>query len=231
VTIQSVDRAAQLLVRLAAGSQNLTELSAGIGIGMPGTLKILRTLTEHGLVTRSDAKSYSLGVTCCALARGYLQQQPLAALAPPVMEGLAHRLDGRTVLAVLREGVQVNLLQVDPHGTAPDAAVPLRVGTAWPQATGRVLLAFASPVTRAEHFARYPLPPGTPADKLLAGIRQAGYAVVRSSENLHFLAAPVRALSGEVVAALGANAPDALPAAVASVLEAAAALSARLGWE
>lgn len=238
MAVQSVERAMFLLQSLTSGTKTLTELSAVIGIGVSGTLKLLRTLLEQELVVRCNDGTYALGVTCCTLARGYLQQHPLIERARPAMETLAHHLDGRVVLAALCEGVQVNLLQIDPHNSSPDSSFPLRVGGAWSQATGRVLLAFASPQTRAAHFSRFPplgaqrLPVATSTcDALLAEVCATGTAIIYASENVSYLASPVYNLAGEVIAALGAHATGAdIPAATTAVSKTATAISHELGY-
>ena len=210
-----------------------------IGIGAPGALKLLRTLMDHELVQKGADGRYSLGVGCCELARAYLREHDLCAVARDVMHELSVRTGSRVVLAVLEGAQQVDLLTLDVRlGVAVDE-VPLRVGAAWPQATGRVLLAFAPDRGVDSHLETYPLRRGVRGvrsrkqfKELLQKIRDEDVAVVRSAEDgLHFVAAPIRNLSAQVIAALGAHATGdrSLQTQVKWVKQAADDISQRIG--
>ena len=239
--IQSVDRALSILGHLVQGPKNLSELSSLIGIGPSGTLKLLRTLLEYELVEKRDNGTYSPGIGGCALARSYLQKHDIYTVAREEMYRLSNQTGSRTVLATLDGLDQVNLLCVDIHLGIPSDEVPLKVGSAWPQATGRVLLAFAPDEIREAHLEKYPLRAGARGVEsseqfleLLAKIRTSGWAVVRLEENglHHFVAAAIRNYLGHVTASLGAHATAEYPieTQVEWVSRAAERISQRLGY-
>lgn len=188
-SVQSVDRAMMLVTELLSGPQPLKSLSIHLGIGAPGTLKLLRTLLAHGLVEKLPNGMYMPGIRCCELARGYLRQHPLIDIARPIMKELSLKLNGRTVLAVLRNLDQINLLLLDAQTPAPEDELPFRVGAAWPQATGQVLLAFSPEGVLEQHLQQYPFHPLGPeiphVDILLqklAEIRHTGVALVNPAD-------------------------------------------------
>ncbi len=237
--IQSVGRALSILGHLVRGPKNLSELSSLIGIGAAGTLKLLRTLLEYELVEKHDNGTYSPGVGCCALARSYSEKHGICSVAREEMYRLSNQTGSRTVLATLDGLDQVNLLCVDFHLGIPADEIPLKVGPAWPQATGRVLLAFAPAEVLEGHLDKYPLRPGVRGvespeqfSKLLTEIRAGGLAVVRLEESgLHFIAAAIRNMLGDVTAALGAHTTAEHPPEnqIELVLRAAERISQRLG--
>ncbi|MCK4625122.1 MAG: helix-turn-helix domain-containing protein [Phycisphaerae bacterium] len=238
--IQSVGRALSILDHLVQGPKNLSELSALIGIGAAGTLKLLRTLMEHELVEKHDNGTYWPGVGCCAPARSYLQKHDICSVAREEMYRLSNRTGSRTVLATLDGLDQVNLLCVDLHMSIPADEIPLKVGPAWPQATGRVLLAFAPAEVLQGHLDKYPLRPGVRGVKspdqfseLLAEIRASGRAVVKLEEDglHHFVAAAIRNYMGSVTAALGAHvtAEHPLETQIELISRTAERISQRLG--
>ncbi|OGV56128.1 MAG: hypothetical protein A2X49_14570 [Lentisphaerae bacterium GWF2_52_8] len=208
--IQSVARALKLLRFLEDGPKKLSEISAKIEIHPPGALKILRTLIEEELVSKADDNTYSLGLGCCSLVRGYLSKRPFAQAAYPIMAELCETTGQASILAVLDGLDQVNLMRISPAGGLPNELVPVKVGTAWPQATGLVLLANKAAEFLDRHLAKHPLSslsqgPKTRAqlDKILQKVREDDYATVRVDESLKFLAMPIRNMHGFVAAALG----------------------------
>jgi len=195
---------------------------------------------EHELVEKHDNGTYSPGIGCCALARSYLEKHDICSVAREEMYRLSNRTGSRTVLATLDGLDQVNLLCVDLHLGIPADEIPLKVGPAWPQATGRVLLAFAPGEVLEDHLDKYPLRPGVRGvespeqfSELLAEIQASGRAIVRLEESgLHFIAAPIRNLLGDVIAALGAHATAEHPleTQVEWVTRTAEKISQRLGY-
>ena len=211
--IQSVDRALRVMDLLLDSPRTIAELSEVIGIGHSGMQKILYTLQSHDLVTRQGGV-FVLSVGCARYACGYLARQPLQGPdCVEILSSLSQKTGGRVVLASLEAGEQVNLLQVDVGLGARADILPMKVGPAWPQATGQVLLAHAAEETVSAHLQEYPAEKdrldlaGTASlDERLSTIRAEGYAVVSTAGGeARYAAAGVRNVTGRVIAALGAQ--------------------------
>ena len=213
VTIQSVGRAFEVLNRLAEGTANLVTVSQVLGVSAPGTLKILKTLEQLGMVRQLEDKRYELAAGCGKYARAYCTQNPLRDVARPIMEGLSLEAGDRTVLAALEGHHQVTMLLVDARQgwRHPELEIPSGPHPSLQLATGRVLLAYAPLECARAQFESYPsdyLPPELRTFKqvevLLKQVRSDDYALVPTAqEHMKFLAVPVRDGAGRVVAALG----------------------------
>ena len=240
-TVQSVDRAMKLVMLLASGPMRLSDLSKGIGIGLPGTLKLLRAMQEYDLVTQQDDGRYFLGVGCCNLARSYLQRNDIVNVAREEMCRLSQRIGNRVILACLKGLDQVNLLCVDIPMGIPIDEMPLKVGPAWRQATGQVLLAFSDTVRVKNHLKKHPLQAGVCGirsegqfERLLTDIRRKGWADLKADESaLHYVAAPIRNISGDVIAAVGAHLGGVVleEENIRTVIKAAETVSRLLGYK
>ena len=238
-TVDSVERAVQVLRSLEEAPRTLSELSRCVGIGLSGTLKLLRTLMEPMLIQRNEQGLYTLGPGCCILTRGYLRQNPISQIALPVIKELLGRMGTRVVLAVLDGIHQVDLRKMDANVSSPEDESPLFVGIAWPLATGRLLLAHAPEKVLQDHLKRYPLSKGIPGansikefQAQLHRIRESELAHVRYDENTEAIAVPIRDFQGNVTATLGArvSADHPLEKQVAWLRAAAETISRRLGW-
>jgi len=208
--VQSAARALMILRILEKGPLKLSEISARIEIHSPGALKLLRTLIDEDLVSKSDDGSYSLGLGCCRLARAYLENKPFAQAARPILAELCASTGQPAVLAVLDGLDQVNLMKINPAGGHPSEAVPVRVGPAWPQATGLVLLSGQTPGFVDRHLERHPLknaPRGartrSELNAILEKARGEGRVTVNVDESLKFLAMPACDIHGATAAAVG----------------------------
>lgn len=240
-SVQSVERALRALDILGEAPASLSSLGERLGITAPGATKILRTLEDLGLVQRGTNRTYRLAAGVCGYARAYLRQVGLAGIARPALLDLSQVTGNPTILAVLEGVDQVNVMRVDAAhgGLHPESELPERVGPALPQATGRVLLAHAPAGILGAHLDAYPLARyGGGLDGMgalqgeLAAIRTRGYAVVSPPcRDVQFVAAPVQAPSGGVIAAVGAHVRPSQDAAVAVALvrRTASAISTELG--
>jgi IclR family acetate operon transcriptional repressor len=212
-TIQSVERAFEVLDHLAQGPANLATISQAVGVSAPGTLKMMKTLELLGMIRQLADKRYELAVGCGRYASAYCQQNPLRELARPVMEALSLETGDRIVLAVLQGERQVTLLAVDPRlgWRHPELEIPSGPHLSLQLATGRVLLAHAPGGCARQQYEAYPHPPAGLASfdevgALLEDVRQADYAVVPTAQfHMQFLGVPVRDRAGHVVAALGVH--------------------------
>jgi IclR family pca regulon transcriptional regulator len=228
--------------------RSLIELSRQVGLGMPTTLRLIRTLEEAGYVRQdADTKRYRLSWKMLQLQDVTASVVDYADLARPHLEDLAARLGETTGMAVLegndvRHAIRVSSSRIISANVRPGSLYP-------PHATamGKVLLAQLEPALVRELVARRPLERFTPTtvtdvELLLDQLREVarrGFAVSDAEwePGLRSLAAPVRTRDGRVVAAVcvivvraevtgRAMERDLLPA----LLESARAISAELGY-
>ncbi|WP_133150776.1 IclR family transcriptional regulator [Frankia canadensis] len=146
-TVQSVLRASSLLDCFADGRRDstLTELAAATGLTTSTAYRLLRTLTQAGLLWREPhSERYLPGPALLRLARSVLDTGDVAS-SREVVESLAVRT-GLPVSVAVRVGDGVEtILGADGDGVAlPDPRtlprLPLHA-----TALGKVLLAYAAP--------------------------------------------------------------------------------------
>jgi IclR family transcriptional regulator, KDG regulon repressor len=247
--IQNVSQALVLLEQFKGGDAELgvTELSKRLALQKNNVFRLLATLEARNFIEQnSSTGGYRLGLKNLELGQATARQTGLQALARPVLESLAARLNETVYLAVLKDTCVVLLDELE--STRPVRAVSRR--GAWLPlhctAAGKVLL---SALSETEQFLRLPANlerytgrTVTEAEELrlqLQQVAERGYAV--ESEEFEgcvcSLSAPIRNGNNTVVAALAISGPvmrfgaerladELLPA----LRQAAAEISARLGY-
>jgi DNA-binding IclR family transcriptional regulator len=222
VVIQSLARGLGLLELVGArgGAGALTDLCRAANLNRSTAHHLLQTLAAHGFVVQDEAtRAYRVGPKVYRLAAAAWSEAELARLALPFLRELV-RATGETANLAVRRGREALLLEtVDGEGTL---RVVDRVGAARPIhacAVGKVLLAFApederNPVVDALELEH--LTPRTVTDRgrlrrELGRIRAAGYALddEEMARGVRCIAAPVYALPGQAVAAVGIAGPAA----------------------
>lgn len=160
---QTLDRGIRVLEALAEAERPLSiaQLAAVLVVHRSIAYRILRTLEDHGLVTRNPHGLLELGVGLATLARGV--SRPLQSAALPELAAVANEV-GMTCFLVVPDGEDcVTLTSVEPRHSV--VSVAQRPGTRHPinrGAPGIALLAGQPP--------RQDEPPQA------ARTRQAGYA-------------------------------------------------------
>jgi DNA-binding IclR family transcriptional regulator len=247
--IRVLDRAIGLLSLLSEGQpKNLTELSAGLGIGSSSTYRLLATLASHGYVEHDrGARGYRLGLACLELSRAYLESSDVRQVALPVLERLRDATSETVHLGILdqMEVVYIEKLQ----GLHAIGLMSSRVGgrsPAYCTGLGKVLLAHLDPALVRSHFRKNGLKrftDNTITDLSslmdhLATVREQGYAIDNTEHEteVRCVAAPVFDLHGEVVAAISVSGPDARldpfgqqRPLIEATVQSAQAISRRLG--
>lgn len=245
--VRSVDRALQVLEILARdGEASLGALSREIGVHKSTVSRLVEVLARHDLVAVPDAAGgYRLGVGCLRLASATAGGLDVSTVAQSVCDGLAAELDETCNVAILSDGMAVNVCQAEGSTT---------IGTRnWigqstsPHATsnGKVLLAHLSNGElrdvlvgrRLVRFTEHTITTRAELREELSTIRDHGYAYAREEyeQGLQAVAAPIRDHTDRVIAALSAAGPvyrlsDAeFPRVRDAVIRAAAEVSRRLG--
>lgn len=131
---QTLSRGIRILEVLADARASLTidELASRLGVHRSIAYRLLRTLEDHGLVTRAAAGAVSLGARMAALAAGVAHD--LQAEALPELTSIANELGMTCFLGVLDGEECITLASVEPrHAVAsvaqrPGARHPVTVG-------------------------------------------------------------------------------------------------------
>jgi IclR family transcriptional regulator, pca regulon regulatory protein len=195
------------------GPHSLIELSRRVGLGMPTSLRLIRTLEEAGYVRQDPGtKRYRLSWKMLQLQDVTQSILDYADVARPYLEDLASTLGESTGMAVLdgtdvRYAIRVSSTRIVSANIPPGSLFP-------PHATamGKVLLAALEPAVVRElavqrPFERFTGTTVTLVDELLEHLRDVadqGYAVSNEEwePGLRSLAAPVHTRDGRVAAAV-----------------------------
>jgi IclR family pca regulon transcriptional regulator len=195
------------------GPHSLIELSRRVGLGMPTTLRLIRTLEEAGYVRQDpETKRYRLSWKMLQLQDVTTSILDYADVARPHLEDLAAALGESTGMAVLdgtdvRHAIRVSSTRIISANIPRGALFP-------PHATamGKVLLAPLEPsivrdLAMQRPFERFTPTTITSVDQLLDELRlvaEQGYASSNEEwePGLRSLAAPVCNRDRRVVAAV-----------------------------
>jgi DNA-binding IclR family transcriptional regulator len=245
--LQSVRRALRALELISEhGELGVTELGRKLDVHKATASRLIATLAERGFVERDPiSEKYRLGFGLISLAGAAVGGNDLVRAARPILDDLAERTHETVNLGVLSGESVVYIDQVT--GTRSIVSVSW-VGQRTPlhcTSNGKVLLAYATDAER-ERMLSTPLTRLTPRTitdlrKLraqLAEVRARGYAqtLEELEEGLNAVAAPVRGMSGDVIAALSVSGPAFrmravdLPRFGKLTADAALAASRRLGY-
>jgi DNA-binding IclR family transcriptional regulator len=229
-----------LLDVLAASESALSvnELARRIGVNASTASRLLSTLAQAGLVTRTDGGPYRLGLKLVTLSDRVLAQLDVRRLARPLLARLVEQT-GETATQSLPGDRQAITVDFVP---SPSSVVSMaRVGRpSVPHATaaGKVMLAFAAGQASAgpgelRAFTERTITDVAALGAELDAVRDRGWAeaVGEREPDLSALAAPVFGRGGELAAILGIQGPASrLPGATRRALrEPLLAAAAELG--
>jgi DNA-binding IclR family transcriptional regulator len=246
-TIQSVDRAARILMALGNSPRlGVTEISERLGIAKATVHGLLRTLEQRELIEQEpESGKYRLGAAMLQLGNSFLDNHELRARSLMWAGSLAMRV-GEAVRVGVMNGSTVLIVH---HVFRPDNSVQiLEVGASIPWhacALGKAVVAFVSPARRTALLGAdlSPLTGRTMTEPsllraTLEGVSTLGIAVedqeavVGEAE----IASPVFDHRGQPAGAIGVVGPverllpdGPAPALVAAVKEAGRGLSRDMG--
>ncbi|MCW2717142.1 MAG: IclR family transcriptional regulator, regulon repressor [Pseudonocardiales bacterium] len=246
--LSTVRNAARLLkeFRSREASLGVSELARRLDLGKSNVHRLLTTLVAEGLLEQeSRTGGYRLGVVMFELGEAVRVHLDLHAAAGPVLAHLRDQTGESSQVGVL-DGDEV--VYVDRLESAHSLRLFTETGRRVPAhctSSGKVLLAHA-PEHEREAFLARPLATLTPHTIVdaavlrseLATVRARGWAEAINEREIGVasLAAPIRDLHGDVVAAVSIGAPVARFGAVPrrrfarALVEAGEAVSRRLGW-
>lgn len=211
---QSIDRAAQILVRLMESDEAITLSSVMEETQLPKSTaaRLLRALERNGLAQRRSGGGFRPGPVLVDYARRDTPVGDLATLALPYLEALEQETGETTNIAIPTPTGVARLAQVDSHNVLGAGNWVGRRIPPHASSMGKVFMAFGAAQPPFGRLAR--LGPNTitgMADLLheLEQVRQQGYATTweELEAGLCSVAAPVRGSRGTVIAAISVSAP------------------------
>jgi DNA-binding IclR family transcriptional regulator len=246
--IQSVDRAAQILDRLASrgGCASLANLARDLELSRSTVHGLLATLRRHGLIAQDEQGRYVLGLKLFELGSVAVSRLDLRKVAGPMLDRLVDQFH-ETVHLVL--GDDLDVVYIDKRESSQSMTIVSQVGHRLPAyctGVGKAMLAF-KPEPEIDDLLNgvvlLPRTKNTITDKTalkshLAEVRACGYALDKEEiiEGLCCVAAPIRDHTGQVVAALSVSGPsvrlttEKITLVIPAVVKAAADISLRLGY-
>jgi DNA-binding IclR family transcriptional regulator len=244
-SIQVLDRAMSLvnLLARAPGPQGLSKLAAEAGLHTASTHRILGALIAHGLVEKTGAGEYDLGVRWLEVGNRLRARLSIRQVAMPHMQKLAEAT-GETVNLIVRRGDEAVYVERVSGGQTMIQVVQV-VGAHAPlhvTAVGKIFLAEDSASGVMGYAERTGLPPFTPntlttLERLnaeLKTIKREKLAYDREEAELGVacIGAPIRDAEGKLVAGLSISAPADRhkPVWAEALIKAAAQTGAALGY-
>jgi IclR family transcriptional regulator, acetate operon repressor len=242
----AIDRGADLLVRVLESEEPMavTELASAAGLPKSTASRLLSALERRGLVEQDgDRGRLRPGPAILRVAERGMLERNVVEMARPALSALS-ALSGETInLAVPGTAGVEHLLQEDGRHFLGAGQWVGRTVDFHCTANGKVFLAFGRALAPAGASALTAHAPGTITDPgvlqaELECVRRDGFAVAvdELETGLAAIAAPVRGVSGEVVAALSITGPavrmtDArIKDLCLALVEESERLSARLGY-
>jgi IclR family pca regulon transcriptional regulator len=193
----------------------IAQISIHTGIPRAAVRRCLHTLKQLGYAD-SEMNNFFLRPKILGLGYAYLSSTPLSVSAQPCLDAITQRLHESCSLAVLDDD---EVLYLARSATSRVMSVALNPGSRLPAyctSLGRVMLSALPEPALERYLARTRLRALTPHTAttqkrlrdILAGVREAGYAVVEEELEigLRSIAVPARGASGSVVAAVNVGA-------------------------
>ncbi len=217
-SVQSIRRAFAVLGVLGDGPLGVTEVADRAGLPKSTAARLLATLVGEGAVEQLPGDtSYRLGPKLIALGGGFSLARSLAAVARPILTGLAGSSGEAAGLGVPDGDLVHYIDQVDTPNPVlvrdwTGARAPLHAVS-----SGQVLLAFrtSGAVERYLAGSLEQFTEGTLADpeavrERLREVRRRGYAwaIEEFDPGISSVAAPIADGSGEVIAAVHVHGPS-----------------------
>ena len=240
--VAAVSRALSVLDALAMGGElGTNEIARRTNVNTSSVSRLLATLAAAGYVDQAENGRYRLGIRLVQLGNAVVERLDLRELAQPMLRSLVDAVGETPTLSVEGDQEAITVDFARSSASVQGVAQVGRPSVSHATATGKVMLAFGHAPLPHGPLKRYTA--RTIADprvlaRAVEKVRATGWAdaVGEREDDLAALAAPVRGSKGELAAILGVQGPlsrldaAARRATVPRLLEAAARLSASLGW-
>ena len=247
--LSSVRNAARLLRAFAPTDRDLgvSELATRLALPKSSVHRLLTALAAEGLVERTAPNGrYRLGLRLYELGAIVSSHLDLHEVVSPYLDDLRNRTGETVHVSILDAG---EVVYVERRESSHTLRIFRRVGHrnhAHCTSSGKVLLAWLSADERRRIYATHGLPPHTPhtitdpnlLEEELVRVRERGYAenINESELGASSVAAPIRDVSGSVIAAIAIAAPSArfsresMRRFASEVVTAAERISSHLGY-
>jgi IclR family transcriptional regulator, KDG regulon repressor len=247
--LSSVRNAARLLRAFAPTDRDLgvSELATRLGLPKSSVHRLLTTLAAEGLVERTAPNGrYRLGLRLYELGAIVSSHLDLHEVVSPYLDDLRNRTGETVHVSILDAG---EVVYVERRESSHTLRIFRRVGHrnhAHCTSSGKILLAWLSADERRRIYATHGLPPHTVhtitdpdlLEEELVRVRERGYAqnINESERGASSVAAPIRDVSGSVIAAIAIAAPSArfsresMRRFASEVVAAAERISSHLGY-
>ncbi|MBY6539880.1 IclR family transcriptional regulator [Rhodococcus sp. BP-349] len=209
---QSVERAVEILEFVAVQPRTQSEVAAHLDIHRSTALRVLQTLTDHGLTRKRADGKYGVGYRIAGLAHAARDQFDLANIARPYLIGLGEQCSHTVHLAQLDGGRIIYVDKIEQPGMIKlfsQIGAPVCLHTA---GVSKAVLAFQEPavvdaVLDGADFARHTATTITSRqqfDEELRVVAERGWSVddAEYEDYVNCVAMPVRDASDRVVAAV-----------------------------
>ncbi len=219
-TTQTVKRISDILRCFTTGNpeRGVMEISRQTGLHKSTTSRLLSSLESEGLVDKNpESGKYRLGLEIIHLAGAVLEQIGLRQAAHMALRELANITQETINIAVLHGDACINIESIKSPQPIQYAGQLGRRNPLHCTSTGKIFLAFMS-ADESRQWLSQPLEAFTPStitdltalEEDLQKTRQLGYASAHDEfdEGLSAIAAPIRDISGRVVAALSISGPS-----------------------
>jgi DNA-binding IclR family transcriptional regulator len=213
---QAVDRASALLALVveSGAPRSFTSLVDELGLAKSTTSRLLQALERSRLLQRDQSGAFRPGALFSLYAARPSSLHDLAELARPTLERLRERSEETVNLAVPRGTELVQIAQVDSRYVL---GATNWVGVHVPAhctALGKVLYAYGVlelPQGNLERRTAHSPVDHAQFDHMLVEVRRRGWAVSLDEleVGLGAVAAPIRSVNGQVVAAVSVSGPTA----------------------
>lgn len=239
--IEAVDGAIDMIFAIShQPGLGVTEIANATGMTKSRTFRLLKTLTNRGIVSLNETSGYRLGTSSLLIGACAMAQVDLINVATPALAALSAKANETTILR-LREGRKC--ICVAKHEPARELRVHAVIGRrrSFLVGSGNIVPAFLSTQERENLVSDLSLPQ-VQKDQLLqklVAIKIAGYSVSIGEVNSELvgIAAPVFSADGAVAAAISIAAPahrthaSNIDAFIPLVVTTAHQVSQRLGWQ
>jgi DNA-binding IclR family transcriptional regulator len=247
-SLSSVTSALRLLRVFSAEEQELgiSALAKELGVAKSTAHRLAVTLAAEGFLEQNaDNGRYYLGLALFELAALVRKRMDVSTLGRPLLEALRDNTQESIHMAVLAQSDILYLYNLESSQAVHARTYWGMRKPAFCTSEGRVLLAFGPPEQAAAVVKEGgdKRTPNTVVDakvlaQMLTEVRKNGYALdnEESEIGMRGLAAPVRDVSGRVIAAVGLSAPmqrmtkRELRSLVPQVVATANGISARMGY-
>ncbi|MFN8635734.1 MAG: IclR family transcriptional regulator [Chloroflexota bacterium] len=248
-SVRAVERAVGVLAALAASEspQTLTEVAGRVGLSVPTTFRLLRTLQAQRLAHSDEHGRYTLGARILEFGHAYVRQLDIVAIARPFLVAARNQVNETVGLAVRSGDAWVPITSIQALHPIRRVMQPGEPTPLYASGIGKLLLSGEPEAEIEAYIARTRLVPFsettvTDPDTLRAQIRatgERGYAVSLNERGAGGvgISAPIYDHDGAIVAALTIGAPvtrytpEIGEACITAAVDAARGISAALGFQ